>query len=169
MAWRYRKSIKIAPGTRLNFSRRGVSLTNRVGKTGLYHRTQLVGGKKRTKARPAAAAAPAPRQTAPRSVQQHAPSLGTCVAAGLFALAALVAAIILAVLMVASFETHHPIAGILLLLLVLLAAAIAFFSVRSLLCDWRELHAPEDPAPEIETVDVDPAAWAGVEVDDSDV
>ena len=47
MSWRFRKSVKIAPGTRVNFSRRGVSMTNRVGKTGLYHRTQLVGGQKR--------------------------------------------------------------------------------------------------------------------------
>ena len=48
MGWRYRKSVKIAPGTRLNFSKSGVSMTNRVGKTGLYHRTQLAGGKKKT-------------------------------------------------------------------------------------------------------------------------
>ena len=46
MGWRFRKSVKIAPGTRLNFSKSGVSMTNRVGKTGLYHRTQLAGGKK---------------------------------------------------------------------------------------------------------------------------
>lgn len=45
MGWRFRKSVKIAPGTRLNVSRSGVSVTNRVGKTGLYHRTQLAGGK----------------------------------------------------------------------------------------------------------------------------
>jgi len=46
MGWRYRKSVKIAPGTRLNFSKSGVSMTNRVGNTGLYHRTQLAGGQK---------------------------------------------------------------------------------------------------------------------------
>lgn len=43
MGWRFRKSVKIAPGTRLNFSRSGVSVTNRVGRTGIYHRTQLAG------------------------------------------------------------------------------------------------------------------------------
>ena len=48
MSWRFRKSVKIAPGTRVNFSKSGVSVTNRVGKTGLYHRTQLAGGKKRS-------------------------------------------------------------------------------------------------------------------------
>ena len=47
MGWRYRKSVKVAPGTRVNFSTSGVSVTNRVGKTGLYHRTQLVGGRKK--------------------------------------------------------------------------------------------------------------------------
>lgn len=50
MGWRFRKSVKIAPGTRLNFSKSGVSMTNRVGKTGLYHRTQLAGGQKRRSA-----------------------------------------------------------------------------------------------------------------------
>ena len=47
MGWRFRKSVKIAPGTRINVSKSGVSMTNRVGKTGLYHRTQLVGGQER--------------------------------------------------------------------------------------------------------------------------
>ena len=47
MGWRFRKSVKIAPGTRFNFSKSGVSMTNRVGKTGLYHRTQLVGEQQR--------------------------------------------------------------------------------------------------------------------------
>ena len=46
MGWRFRKSVKIAPGTRINVSKSGVSMTNRVGKTGLYHRTQLAGGQK---------------------------------------------------------------------------------------------------------------------------
>ena len=47
MAWGYRKSKKIAPGTRLNISKNGVSVTQRLGKTGVYHRTQLAGGKNR--------------------------------------------------------------------------------------------------------------------------
>lgn len=47
MGWRFRKSVRIAPGTRLNVSKSGVSMTNRVGKTGIYHRTQLAGGQER--------------------------------------------------------------------------------------------------------------------------
>lgn len=46
MGWRFRKSVKIAPGTRLNLSKSGVSVTNRVGKTGLSHRTQILGGRR---------------------------------------------------------------------------------------------------------------------------
>lgn len=49
MGWRFRKSVKIAPGTRLNLSKSGVSVTNRVGKTGLSHRTQIFGGEKNSK------------------------------------------------------------------------------------------------------------------------
>lgn len=46
MSWRIRKSIKVAPGTRINISGSGVSATTRLGKTGISHRTQLVGGRK---------------------------------------------------------------------------------------------------------------------------
>ena len=46
MGWRFRKSVKIAPGTRVNISKSGVSVTNRVGKTGLSHRTQILGGRR---------------------------------------------------------------------------------------------------------------------------
>lgn len=46
MGWRIRKSIKVAPGTRINISGSGVSATTRLGKTGISHRTQLVGGRK---------------------------------------------------------------------------------------------------------------------------
>jgi len=47
MGWRFRKSVKVAPGTRINVSKSGVSMTNRVGKTGIYHRAQLLGGNKK--------------------------------------------------------------------------------------------------------------------------
>ena len=84
MAWRFRKSVKIAPGIRLNFSKSGVSTTIgdrgssiNLGKRGVYHnmsipgtglsnRTRLTGGdrqsssgRKRTSHRPGRTLSPA--------------------------------------------------------------------------------------------------------------
>lgn len=45
MGLRVRKSVKIAPGTRLNISKSGISTSTRLAK-GVSYRTQVVGGKK---------------------------------------------------------------------------------------------------------------------------
>lgn len=46
----FRKSVKIAPGTRVNVSKTGgVSVTQSVGKTGIHTRAQIVGGTKEKK------------------------------------------------------------------------------------------------------------------------
>lgn len=50
MAWRFRKSVKIAPGIRLNFSKSGMSTTIggrgssiNIGKRGVYHNMSIPG------------------------------------------------------------------------------------------------------------------------------
>ena len=48
-SFRFRKSIKVAPGTKINLSKSGVSMTNRIA-PGLSYRTQLAGGKRKKKA-----------------------------------------------------------------------------------------------------------------------
>ena len=48
MGLRFRKSVKIAPGVRVNMSKSGVSATTKLG-GGMSYRTQIVGGRKKGK------------------------------------------------------------------------------------------------------------------------
>ena len=46
MGFRFRKSKKILPGTRVNMSKSGVSVSTKLG-GGLSYRTQIIGGRKK--------------------------------------------------------------------------------------------------------------------------